>query len=86
MLLQDNTEDALAKTREIRDFGMAEKSSASYGICRTLKKWPKGKSYILTTMLQVLMWDTINSVVDGSVLKQVASGTYLIFALRLAKY
>lgn len=36
MLHQDNTEDALAKTREIRDFGMAEKSSASYGISRSI--------------------------------------------------
>lgn len=35
---------------------------------------------------QTVMWDTISSVVDESVLKQRQPGQYLIFALRLAKY
>jgi hypothetical protein len=32
---------------------------------------------MLTSMLQVLMWDTINGVVEQQVLKQVASGKVL---------
>ena len=87
ILLQDNDEDSFAKIREIRDLAdgrkvisvlwyFTAKDARSYG-CTTLKRWPKGKSHMLTSMLQVLMWDTINGMVDENVLKQVASGKIL---------
>ena len=87
ILLLDNDEDSFAKIREIRDLAdgrkvisvlwyFTAKDARSYG-CTTLKRWPKGKSHMLTSMLQVLMWDTINGMVDENVLKQVASGKIL---------
>lgn len=87
ILLQDNDEDSFGKIREIRDLAdgrkvisvlwyFTAKDARSYG-CTTLKRWPKGKSHMLTSMLQVLMWDTINGMVDENVLKQVASGKIL---------
>jgi hypothetical protein len=57
----------------------------SYGCKTQNKKWPNGKSYMLTTMLQVLMWDTINGVVDENVLMRLASGKILDVSTRGCK-
>jgi hypothetical protein len=87
ILLQDDNEDSFGKIREIRDLADGRKvisvlwyftikDARSYG-CTTLTRWPKGKSHMLTTMLQVLMWDTINGMVNENVLNQLASGKIL---------
>jgi hypothetical protein len=78
ILLQDNTKDSYAKIFEIRDLGDGRKvisilwyftikDARSCG-CKTLKRWPRGKTHMLTNMLQVLMWDTINGMADNDVL------------------
>jgi hypothetical protein len=83
ILLQDNAEDSYAKICEIRDLGDGRKvisilwyftikDARSCG-CTTLNKWPKGKTHMLTNMLQVLMWDTINGMADMSVLNRLES-------------
>jgi len=95
ILLQDDTEDSFAKIREIRNLADGRKvisvlwyftikDAKSYG-CTTLKRWPKGKSHILTTMLQVLMWDTINGMVDENVLNRLASGIILDVSAKTCK-
>jgi hypothetical protein len=95
ILLQNDTEDSFAKIREIRDLADGRKvisvlwyftikDARSYG-CTTLKRWPKGKSHMLTTMLQVLMWDTINGMVEENVLNQLASGKILDVCTKACK-
>ena len=87
ILLQDDTKDSFAKIREIRDLANGRKvicalwyfsikDARSYG-CTTLRRWPKGKSHMLTNVLQVLTWDTINGMVDKNVLSQLVSGKIL---------
>lgn len=95
ILLQGSAEDALAKIREIRDLADGRKvisilwyftaeDAKTYG-CTTLRRWPKGRSHMLTTMLQVLLWDTINGMVDENALKRVASGEILDVCAKTCK-
>lgn len=83
ILLAESKEDSCAKIREIRDLGDGRKvisvlwyftikDAKRYG-CKTLKGWPRGKSHILASMLQVIMWDTINGLVEQTLLDRLAS-------------
>ena len=87
ILLADSNEDSCAKIREIRDLGdnrkvisvlwyFTIKDARRYG-CSKLKGWPKGKSHMLASMLQVIMWDTINGLVEETLLSRLASGKIL---------
>jgi hypothetical protein len=95
ILLQDGNEDSFAKIREIRDLADGRKvisvlwyftikDARSYG-CTTLESWPKGKSNMLTNMLQVLTWDTINGMVDENILNQLTSGKVLDVCAKACK-
>lgn len=87
ILLQDYAKDSCAKICDIRDLGDGRKvisalwhftikDARSCG-CKTLKRWPKGKTHMLTNMLQILMWDTINGMADSEVLDRLESGKIL---------
>jgi hypothetical protein len=87
ILLADGNEDSCAKIREIRDlmdgrmvisvlWYFTIKDVKRYG-CTTLKEWPRGKSHMLSNMLQVTMWDTINGLVEETLLGRFASGKIL---------
>jgi hypothetical protein len=87
ILLADVNEDSCTKIREIRDLRDGRmvisvlwyfriKDVKRYG-CTTLKEWPSGTSHMLSNMLQVIMWDTINGLVEETLLSRYASGEIL---------
>jgi hypothetical protein len=87
ILLADGDEDSCAKIREVRDlmdgrivisvlWYFTIKDVKRYG-CTTSKEWPRGKSHMLSNMLQVIMWDTINGLVEETLLSRFASGEIL---------
>jgi hypothetical protein len=75
ILLQGGQDDSLARIRQIRDLGDGRKLisvlwyysqdevEAIQGV--SMRSWPKGCSHMLSTQVQVLMWDTMNGKVRG---------------------
>lgn len=87
ILLQGNKEDAIAKIRDIKDLNdgrrvicvswCCSEDEAREWRCSNMTEWPTGYSHMLSTHLQVLMWDTANGrvgedergcIVDGKIL------------------
>ena len=82
ILLQGEQDDSIARVRQIRDLSDGRKVICvlwyySRPEVRRLKysnpgSWPKGSRYMLSTQMQILMWDTINGKVERGMLDQFA--------------
>jgi hypothetical protein len=84
ILLQGEQDDSIARVRQIRDLSDGRKVICvlwyySRHEVRRLKcsnpgSWPKGSRYMLSTQMQILMWDTINGKVETEVQDELAEG------------
>ena len=84
ILMQEGKDDPIAQIRQIRDLGGGRKVicvSWYYSRdemrtmnCANMSLWPEDCSYMLSTQLQVLMWDTMNGKVAQKELEAVAVG------------
>jgi hypothetical protein len=84
ILLQGEQDDSIARVRQIRDLSDGRKVVCvlwyySRREVRRLKcsnpgSWPKGSRYMLSTQMQILMWDTINGKVETEVQDELAEG------------
>jgi hypothetical protein len=83
ILMQGEQDDAIAQIREIRDLGDGRKVIcvswyySRYEMranCANMSLWPEDCSYMLSTQLQVLMWDTMNGKVEQKELEAVVAG------------
>jgi hypothetical protein len=84
ILLQGEQDDSIARVRQIRDLGDGRKVICvlwyySRREMRRLKcsnpgSWPRGSQCMLSTQMQILMWDTINGKVEAEAQDQLAEG------------
>jgi hypothetical protein len=95
ILLQDKQKNGVAKIRDIRDLldgrnlilvsWYYSKDEARQWKCSNMIEWPTGCSHMLSTHLQVLMWDTANGKVTGEHLEQVVDKKIIHFRGKTAK-
>jgi nucleoside phosphorylase len=83
ILLQGGKSDSIARIRHIRDLGGGRKVICVLWYysrdemrnidCANMSLWPEDCSYMLSTQLQVLMWDTMNGKVEQKELEAVVA-------------